>query len=287
MAFHDHTENGITVLQSDLLCGSIRHGFSTRTGGVSPSPWNSLNLGVGRGDDPANVQENFRRLCGVLGLSHQRAVLSKQVHEDNIRLVTESDCGKGLFRQRDYASVDAMICREKHIPLVVFSADCGTILLYDPVQEAIGAVHAGWRGVASGLAAKTVRRMQEAFGTEPGDLLAATGPSIGACCFETDDDVPEAMRRALGAAGEPYMVRRGEESGTIYLSGGRQWRIGSRSAAGCHHHPAFRTACHLLVCPCSPPRCHHHGKIGSLVQGTTGLRGEPSAETTASQYPYF
>lgn len=64
MAFHDHTENGITVLQSDLLCGSIRHGFSTRTGGVSPSPWNSLNLGVGRGDDLANVQENFRRLCG-------------------------------------------------------------------------------------------------------------------------------------------------------------------------------------------------------------------------------
>ncbi len=135
---------------------------------------------------------------------------SKQVHEDNIRLVTESDCGKGLFRQRDYASVDAMICREKHIPLVVFSADCGTILLYDPVQEAIGAVHAGWRGVASGLAAKTVRRMQEAFGTEPGNLLAATGPSIGTCCFETDDDVPEAMRRALGAAAEPYMVRRGE-----------------------------------------------------------------------------
>ena len=55
MAFHDHTENGITVLQSDLLCGSIRHGFSTRTGGVSPAPWNSLNLGVGRGDDLANV----------------------------------------------------------------------------------------------------------------------------------------------------------------------------------------------------------------------------------------
>ena len=171
MAFHDHTENGITVLQSDLLCGSIRHGFSTRTGGVSPSPWNSLNLGVGRGDDPANVQENFRRLCGVLGLSHQRAVLSKQVHEDNIRLVTESDCGKGLFRQRDYASVDAMICREKHIPLVVFSADCGTILLYDPVQEAIGAVHAGWRGVASGLAAKTA--------ADAGGLRHGAGGSAG------------------------------------------------------------------------------------------------------------
>lgn len=134
---------------------------------------------MGRGDDFANVQENFRRLCGVLGLSHQRAVLSKQVHEDNIRLVTEADCGKGLFRQRDYASVDAMICREKHIPLVVFSADCGTILLYDPVQEAIGAVHAGWRGVASGLAAKTVRRMQEAFGTEPGICWPPRGRPSG------------------------------------------------------------------------------------------------------------
>ena len=227
MAFHDHTENGITVLQSDLLCGSIRHGFSTRTGGVSPSPWDSLNLGVGRGDDPANVQENFRRLCGVLGLSHQRAVLSKQVHEDNIRLVTESDCGKGLFRQRDYASVDAMICREKHIPLVVFSADCGTILLYDPVQEA--------------------------FGTEPGDLLAATGPSIGACCFETDDDVPEAMRRALGAAAEPYMVRRGEK-----------WHIDLKGINALWLRQAGVQ--HIDVCPdctgCHPERWWSHRKMG-------------------------
>ena len=228
MAFHDHTENGITVLQSDLLCGSIRHGFSTRTGGVSPSPWNSLNLGVGRGDDLANVQENFRRLCGVLGLSHQRAVLSKQVHEDNIRLVTEADCGKGLFRQRDYASVDAMICCEKHIPLVVFSADCGTILLYDPVQEAIG--------------------------TEPGDLLAATGPSIGACCFETDDDVPDAMRRALGAAAEPYMVRRGEK-----------WHIDLKGINALWLRQAGVQR--IDVCPdctgCHPERWWSHRKMGS------------------------
>ena len=209
MAFHDHTENGITVLQSDLLCGSIRHGFSTRTGGVSPAPWNSLNLGVGRGDDLANVQENFRRLCGVLGLSHQRAVLSKQVHEDNIRLVTESDCGKGLFRQRDYASVDAMICREKHIPLVVFSADCGIILLHDPVHAAVGAVHAGWRGAAQGLVSIALRRMGEVFGTHPADVRAAIGAGIGQCCFETDGDVPQAMRAALGAAAEPYIEQRG------------------------------------------------------------------------------
>ena len=181
MAFHDHTENGITVLQSDLLCGSIRHGFSTRTGGVSPAPWDSLNLGVGRGDDLANVQENFRRLCGVLGLSHQRAVLSKQVHEDNIRLVTEADCGKGLFRQRDYTSVDAMIC------------------------------------------------------------------------FETDDDVPEAMRRALGAAAEPYMVRRGEK-----------WHIDLKGINALWLRQAGVQR--IDVCPdctgCHPERWWSHRKMG-------------------------
>lgn len=107
-------------------------------------------------------------------------------------------------------------------------------------------------------------------------LLAVSVVGLGSSVFH-----PTASKSGTDGIG------RQEESGLIYLSGGRQWRIGSRSAAGCHHHPAFRTACHLLVCPCSPPRCHHHGKIGSLVQGTTGLRGEPSAETTASQYPYF
>ena len=252
MSFLAHEENGLLIKTSTVLSG-VRHGFSTRTGGVSPAPWDSLNLGVGRGDDMDRVRENYRRFCAVLGTDEHRAVLSKQVHEDNVRHVTAEDCGKGLFRERDYTSVDAMITDTPDIPLVVFSADCGTILLYDPVQEAIGAVHAGWRGVASGLAAKTVRRMQEAFGTEPGDLLAATGPSIGACCFETDDDVPEAMRRALGAAAEPYMVRRGEK-----------WHIDLKGINALWLRQAGVQR--IDVCPdctgCHPERWWSHRKMG-------------------------
>ena len=121
------------------------------------------------------MEENYRRFFAALDMDSAYPVLSRQVHRDDVRLCTAADAGKGLIRDRDY-DADALITAEKGLPLVVFSADCGTILLYDPVQEAIGAVHAGWRGVASGLAAKTVRRMQEAFGTEPGDLLAATEP---------------------------------------------------------------------------------------------------------------
>lgn len=208
MSFLAHEENGLLIKTSTVLSG-VRHGFSTRTGGVSPAPWDSLNLGVGRGDDMDRVRENYRRFYAVLGTDEHRAVLSKQVHEDNVRHVTAEDCGKGLFRERDYTSVDAMITDTPDIPLVVFSADCGIILLYDPVRRAVGAAHAGWRGAAAGIVYKTVRRMQETFGTDPRDLRAAIGAAIGPCCFETDADVPRALRDALGREAEPYITRRG------------------------------------------------------------------------------
>ena len=209
MSFLAHEENGLLIKTSTVLSG-VRHGFSTRTGGVSPAPWDSLNLGVGRGDDMDRVRENYRRFCAVLGTDEHRAVLSKQVHEDNVRHVTAEDCGKGLIRDRDY-DADALITPEKGLPLVVFSADCGIILLYDPVRRAVGAAHAGWRGAAAGIVYKTVRRMQETFGTDPRDLRAAIGAAIGPCCFETDADVPRALRDALGRAAEPYITRRGQK----------------------------------------------------------------------------
>ena len=200
--FHTNTKNGITYLTADTLDG-VCHGFSTRPGGVSPAPWDSLNLGVGRGDDLERVRENYRRFCAVLGTDVNRVVLSKQIHEDVVRHVTEADAGKGLWRDRDYPSVD--------LPLVVFSADCNVVLLYDPVRRAIGACHAGWRGTALGIAGKTVREMQRLFGCDPADIRAAIGPAIGQCCFETDSDVPEALRAALVGEAEPYITWNGHK----------------------------------------------------------------------------
>ena len=82
-------------------------------------------------------------------------------------------------------------------------------MLHDPVHGAVGAAHAGWRGAACGIAYKTVLRMQELFGTDPGNLRAAIGAAIGPCCFETDADVPQALEAALGAEAESYITRRG------------------------------------------------------------------------------
>ena len=95
--------------------------------------------------------------------------------------------------------------------LVCFAADCTPVLLYDPVARAVGAAHSGWRGTAQGIAARTVEQMQRLYGCKPENIRAAIGPSIGQCCFETDGDVPDAMRAALGAAAEPFIERRGEK----------------------------------------------------------------------------
>ena len=150
--FHTETKNGVTFLTADpLRDGGVLHGFSTRLGGVSPAPWDSLNLDDRRGDDPANVRENFRRLCAALDMDVRRAVLSRQVHRDDVRTVTAADAGKGLWTPRDYDSADALITDVPGLPLVVFSADCNVILLYDPVRRAVGAAHAGWRGTAAGI----------------------------------------------------------------------------------------------------------------------------------------
>lgn len=210
--FHIHTKNDLVYLASDVLeNGAVVHGFSTRKGGVSPAPWDSLNLDDRRGDDLANVQENFRRLCTALDTDVQRAVLSRQVHRSDVRRVTAVDCGKGLWQPQDYDSADALVTDVPGIPLIVFSADCNVLLLHDPVRRVIGAAHAGWRGTAAGIAAETVRVMAEDYGCDPADLRAAIGPAIGPCCFETDGDVPEALRAALGVAAEPFMAWNGSK----------------------------------------------------------------------------
>lgn len=174
------------------------HGFSTRVGGVSPAPWDSLNLGAGRGDEAANVAENFRRFCAVLGCP-TRLVKNRQEHTCRVRVVGEADVLPSPADRGD-RSADALITDVPGICLTAFTADCIPILLYDPVRRVVGAVHAGWRGTALGIAARAVERMVDCYGCDRLDILAAVGPGISKCCFETHEDVPNAMTEAMGAA---------------------------------------------------------------------------------------
>ncbi|NLU25370.1 MAG: peptidoglycan editing factor PgeF [Clostridiales bacterium] len=266
MAFQMHNSNGIQYLSSDLLAAvpGIRHGFSTRIGGVSPAPWDSLNLDPKRGDAAENVQENYARFCRALGVNNRRVFLNRQVHDENVRLVTEEDAGKGLWKPWDFPSADSAICRLADTPLVVFSADCGIILLYDPVTRSVGTAHAGWRGAAAGIVAKTVREMQRHFGTDPADLLCAIGPGIGPCCFETGDDVPQAMRNTLGEAAADYMERRGPK-----------WHVDLKAINAHWLRQAGVPAGQIEICPdctaCHPELYWSHRRMGGERGTQVGL----------------
>lgn len=226
MSFLTHEQNGLVWLTASHLdaCPGVVHGFSTRLGGVSQPPFDTLNLGVGRRDDSAAVEENYRRFCAALGTDVRQVVLSKQVHGDLVRRVSPEDAGKGLWRERDYET-DALITNVPGLALTVFSADCGTALLYDPVTRSVGAVHAGWRGVANGILHKAVLELTRVYGAKPEHLLAALGPSIGACCFETDDDVPEAMLAAFGPEAHAHMRRQGAKWHVDLKSLNRLWLL--------------------------------------------------------------
>ncbi len=132
-------------------------------------------------------------------------MFTNQVHGDTVRTVDASNCGEGLLRPAP-EPCDALITNVPGVTLTVLSADCVPVLLVDPIRKVAGAVHAGWRGTASGIVKKTVEAMTACYGAKPCDLICAIGPSIGACCFETDPDVPEALRETLGASASPHVI---------------------------------------------------------------------------------
>ena len=185
------------------------HCFTTRLGGVSTGSLASLNLGMHRGDDPANVAENFRRLGAALGFSAEDLVLTRQTHSDIVRRVGRADCAG--IDHREYPECDALITNEPGVTLMIFTADCTPLLLHDPVTGAVGAAHAGWRGTAKAIGAKTVAAMVREFGCKPENIRAAIGPNIAQCHFETGVDVPEAMLDTFGDAADPFIRHAGEK----------------------------------------------------------------------------
>lgn len=185
------------------------HCFTTRLGGVSQGYLASLNLGAHRGDEPGNVEKNFRILANALGFDPGCLVLTRQTHSNIVRQVCRADALG--FDNHDYPECDGLITCDPGTAIAVFTADCTPILLYDPVTGAVGAAHAGWRGTAAKISAKTVQAMVEAYGCQPENIRAAIGPNIGPCCFETDRDVPEAMVQAFGLAAEEHIRSVGDK----------------------------------------------------------------------------
>ncbi|MFZ5648418.1 MAG: peptidoglycan editing factor PgeF [Bacillota bacterium] len=175
--------------------GLVEHAFTTRQGGVSRGPYRSLNLAFNVGDDPGAVLENRRRISSVMGVNIRDMVAGQQVHGKSVRVVTESDRGRGAGDYGDgFPETDALVTDVPGVLLSSYYADCVPVMILDPVKKAAGLVHAGWKGTALRIAAAALEAMGEAFGTDPGTCLAAIAPSIGSCCYEVDIPLIDSFR---------------------------------------------------------------------------------------------
>lgn len=221
----NHESDGVEVFRSPLLDALpfVRHGFSTRRGGVSEGSYRSLNLGQADGEEPGRVRENRRRFFEAAGMAPARVAEVRQVHGTGVVAADEIPEGERV-------SADAVVTAEPGVAVAIQTADCLPVLIADAKRRAVAAVHAGRKGIAAGVLAEAVRQMGERFGSRPGDLFAGLGPAISGVCYEVGEeclppfraryrdwrdftiplgrgkwllDLPEASRRQLAAAGIP------------------------------------------------------------------------------------
>lgn len=247
--------NGVTYLRSTHI--PFPHGFATRLGGVSPLPHTaSLNLAFGRGDDEATVLANLARLTAAIGVDGE-VFSPPQVHGTTVHVVTASDRGIGYRCKTDLAC-DGSVTVTPGVTIGVKTADCVPILLCDATAGIVAALHAGWRGTVGGIAREGVRRMLD-LGASAERIVAAIGPSIGACCYTVGEDFADAV--AASAEAElclPHLHRDADLRADL-------WAMNTAILTDAGLHPAHIDRADLCTC-CDTHRFYSH-------RASHGLRG--------------
>ncbi len=195
------------IIHSELLSpfDGVSALFTTRHGGVSKAPYTTANLAFHVGDNPVDVLHNHDLLATSLDYRRNSLIHMRQIHSDNIVIIDESHTFDNP------PECDALITNHRSTPLMVMSADCTGILLYDPIQKAIGAVHAGRAGALNQILPKTIQKMADAFGSHCTDLHIVLGPSIHGCCYEINETIAIETQKQ----GYPQALQR--ENGKIFL----------------------------------------------------------------------
>jgi YfiH family protein len=195
--------NGLNYYVFEHLAAQpgLDHAVFTRHGGVSQPPFNTLNWGSTLGDALEAVGENFRRATAALDIPPERTATSWQVHGTHALVLDRPNRA-----QRPPPQADILLSDTPDVWLTMRFADCVPILLYDPVQRAVGIAHAGWRGTLAGAARAAVEALGAAFGSRPADLLAGIGPAIGPCCYRVGAEVVEAFQHAFGPQADAWLL---------------------------------------------------------------------------------
>jgi YfiH family protein len=195
------------LVAEDLLEAGVVAAFTGRAGGSSAPPYATLNLGLAVGDDLRRVLANRRRVATVLGLAGHPWALARQVHGATILRAGTGGPGAGAGGlgpgppegKAPLGEGDGLVTGEAGVVLAVLTADCAPVLLADPGAGVVGAVHAGWRGLAAGVVEAGVAAMA-GLGADPAAVVGLVGPAVGGCCYEVGPDVREAVGDRYPAA---------------------------------------------------------------------------------------
>ncbi|HAG65713.1 MAG TPA: peptidoglycan editing factor PgeF [Ruthenibacterium lactatiformans] len=257
--FEEKERNGVPYLSYPFFenTGIVKHGFSTRLGGVSKGCWSSMNISTTRGDAPEDVEENRRRIAGAIGVMPEAFTYTHQTHTVHVAAVRAKDKGK------HFKETDGMVTDVPGICLVTFFADCVPLYFVDPVRKAIGLSHSGWRGTVGKIGKATVEKMGEEYGCMPEDILAAVGPSICQDCYEVSEDVALAfMQEFKEYADERLIYRTSEEKYQLNL-----WRANEIVLLEAGILPKHLAVTNICTC-CNPDLMFSHrashGKRGNL-----------------------
>lgn len=207
MPFHE--KNGIRYFSFDIFPHAVKQAVFTRRGGVSPAPWDSLNVGGLVGDDIAHVRENRIRSFQTLGRTPASIFDVWLVHSTDV-IYTDSPRNLEL----PPIQADAILTDRPEVTLYMRYADCVPLLFYDPVKCVVGIAHAGWMGTVRGMAKATIQKMQSQYACKPENILAAIGPSIGVDHYEIGPDVILKVKESFGADEERLLESR---NGRVYL----------------------------------------------------------------------
>lgn len=198
--------DGTRFYQFEIFDGMpVKQAIFTRRGGVSPSPWQSLNVGGTNGDDRARVVENRQRMFAAFGRPVESLYDAWQVHGVS---VAYGDQPRPLDAPHERA--DIILTDNPQVTLFMRFGDCVPVFLYDPRNNAIGLAHAGWQGTVQKVAAAAVDAMRSRFGSDPADLVAGIGPSVGVHHYEVGQNVILAAREAFGSQADALLPKNGD-----------------------------------------------------------------------------
>ncbi len=244
-----------------LTKGRARFSFLGRGGGTSPIPFDSLNMSFDVGDEAANVEKNYERMQAVFGLRSVRPITVQQVHGKDVFIAGHGPPPAAAVE------ADAILTDTPGLPVGVLTADCLPILLFDPVNSAAAAVHAGWRGTVKGVAMEAVFHMEHEFSSKASDICVAFGPYIAPCCYRVGTEVIDAYKKSFGTSpkgfvyGEVVDEDGGEDGDKLWFDLARANREVLKCAGVDEKKMVFDFAC----TSCESSRLFSHRRDGGLT----------------------